>query len=460
MRDRVRCGLIVTSLFLLVAGTTARTTLAAPAAEDTVAKPAQGEEKNQDLLDALARFKNQDFDGAQKLLNEAVGKNADLPPALVILANWYLQANQAQAVRVSLERAVMEQPTDPESYVAMSDLALREGRYTEAELALEKATAVLEAPAKSPRRKELLIPRVQANLAAVAEWREAWEKAETHLVAWLKCEPNNSVARQRLGRVLFAQGKREEALRQFQSAAAADKKALNADAMMGRLYEQAGERAKAQAAMEAAVKAAPADLKTRLAVAQWALETGQLTAAQEHAQAALNIDPDALEAKHLRGMVALFQRDFQVAENYFQAVLIQAPANLAASNNLALALCYQNDESKQRRALEYAQLNVRQYPREAGVYSTLGWILYQLGRRDEAEQALRTAASSGTVSPDAAYYWSRINVDHDRKAEAKRILERALQAPGLFMFRKEAQDLLAQLSEAPDATKKPAAPGK
>ena len=73
---------------------------------------------------------------------------------------------------------------------------------------------------------------------------------------------------------------------------------------------------------------------------------------------------------------------------------------------------------------------------------------------------MRTAADSGTVSPDAAYFWARINIDHDRKAEAKRILERALNTPRLFMFRKEAEDLMAQLTEIPAETKKPAAPNK
>jgi Tfp pilus assembly protein PilF len=443
-------------LFILVAGVTTRATLA----EDSIAKPVQADEKNQDLLDALARFRNQDFDGAQKLLKEAVEKDVDLPPALVILAKWYQQANQTMALRVTLERAVVENPTDPESYVAMSDLALREGRYTEAELVLEKATVILESFEKSPRRKELLIPRVQANLAAVAEWREAWEKAETHLTAWLECEPSNAVARQRLGRVLFALGRREEALRQFQSAAESDPNALNADAFMGQLYERAGERVKAQAAMEAAVKTASADLKTRLVVSQWALDTGQVALAQQHADAALSIDPNSLEAKHLRGMVALFERDFKIAEDQFQAVLNQSPASFVASNNLAVALCFQENESKRRRALEYAQVNVRQYPRQAEAYSTMGWILYHLGQRDEADKALRTAASSGTVSPDTAYYLARIEIDRDRKTEARVILESAVKSTGLFLFRKEADDLLDQLATAPVDNKKVATPSE
>ncbi len=54
--------------------------------------------------------------------------------------------------------------------------------------------------------------------------------------------------------------------------------------------------------------------------------------------------------------------------------------------------------------------------------------------------------------------WRRIDIDLDRTAKAKLILETAVKATGLFMFRKEAEDLLAQFTDTPVEPKKPAAP--
>jgi Tfp pilus assembly protein PilF len=186
MRERARYVLTIFIWLVLVAGVTPRTLWAQPQPMDSATSSAPADEKNQDLVDALARFRNQDFVGAQQLLKEAVTKGQDLPPAQLILAEWFTQANQTQAARVALERAVLEDPADPEVYVIMSDLALREGRFTEAELALDKATAVMEGFTKSARRKQMLIPRVHANLAAVSEWREAWAMAEEHLAALIR----------------------------------------------------------------------------------------------------------------------------------------------------------------------------------------------------------------------------------------------------------------------------------
>ena len=153
MRVRVCYMLIVTTWLAFVADTTQRTLWAVVAAGSYVTKPAQPEEKNQALLDALARFRNQDVEGAE-LLREAVAKDVELPPVHVILCSGIFRPTKHRPLAF-LWSAVLEQPSDPESYVVMSDVALRDGRFTEAELALEKATAVLEGSVKTPRRKQL-----------------------------------------------------------------------------------------------------------------------------------------------------------------------------------------------------------------------------------------------------------------------------------------------------------------
>ena len=57
----------------------------------------------QEINDALARFKDRDLDGTLKLLEAAVKKNPDLPPAYVLLAQIYGQANMPQGVLQALE---------------------------------------------------------------------------------------------------------------------------------------------------------------------------------------------------------------------------------------------------------------------------------------------------------------------------------------------------------------------
>jgi len=401
-----------------------------------------------EVVDAVTAFKDRDFDGALKLLKEAVKKHADLPPAQVIMAQLFSQVRQAAGMRSSLERAVIDAPDDPEAYVILGDFALRGRRVTEADLLYAKAAALTKGFTGSAKRKKILEPRIYGGLAAVAEARQDWSTAQKYLNDWLKIDPKSAVAMQRLGRALFQQKKANEAYEQLKAAAAADpENVLTPAARLAQFYEQAGDHEAAKKWMTYALQSAPKKLRTRLVAAQWALETDQLKEAQTQAAAAMQIDPKSLEAKVLRGVIALFQKDYQAAESYFEAAHLQSPGNFAASNNLALALVEQNDESKKRRALEYAQSNARQYPRVVEAGSTYGWVLYKLDRLDEAERVLRQTATSGNLSADTAYYIAQVSADRGRKEEAKQLLESALKSKRPFSKREEAQALLKKVSQ-------------
>ena len=171
------------------------------------------------------------------------------------------------------------------------------------------------------------------------------------------------------------------------------------------------------------MNAAPKDAKTRLVAAQWAWETGQLDEAKQQADAALRLDPKYFEAKNFRGVIAMFQKDYRTAEAYFESALQQAPKDLKfnASNNLALALAEQDDESKKQRALGLADDNVQKYPRHGEARSTYGWVLYKLGRLDEAEKALQAVVTGGSYTADTAYYYACVLAGRGHEAEAKRV---------------------------------------
>ncbi len=281
----------------------------------------------------------------------------------------------------------------------------------------------------------------------VAGARQDWPAAQKYLEGLLAEDPKNAAALQELARVLFQQKKANDALLRLKEAAAADPNVVTPEAILAQYYEQAGDRTNATRFMVEALKVNPRDLKTRLVAAQWSWETDQLKQAAEQADAALQLDPNSIEALILRGIVALFQKDAKKAEECFQQAHLLSPANFAASNNLALALAEQDDEAKKRRALEYAQVNYRlnPNPRPAEAASTLGWVLYRLGRLDEAEAALAQAARAGNLSADTAYYIARVQVDRGQKDQARQLLEQALKTTRPFLLRKEAETLLESL---------------
>jgi tetratricopeptide (TPR) repeat protein len=422
------------------------------------AEPILGEEsinvpdsapKKQRGNDALALFKAKDYEGALKLWKEIVENNADMPPAQVIMAQLFLQAGLPKDAQAALEQAILDAPDDPEPYMFMATLALRDRDPTKAEAQLRKAGELLPKFTKSDKRRSALQLRIQSGVAAVAQSRNDWAGAQKSLETALSLDPKNPATLQQLTYCMFQQKNVEGALAKLREAAKNDPKMPVPEAVLVQFYQQSADVENVKKWMAAAIAAAPKSARTRLVLAQCALEAGLMEDAQKNAVAAMKLDPKSLEAEFLRGLVALCDKDYRTAESYFESAMKRAPAGGAfpISNNLALALIEQDDEAKGRRALEYAEANAKQYADSANAASTYGWVLYRLKRLDDAEKALQTAVAAGPMSVDTAYYMARVMVDRGRKADAKKLLETALKLPGRSMFRQDAEDLLQELKK-------------
>jgi len=114
---------------------------------------------------------------------------------------------------------------------------------------------------------------------------------------------------------------------------------------------------------------------------------------------------------------------------------------------LAVVLAEQSVQSKRDRALQLAEVNARQYSRDPEALATLGWVNYRMGKQQEAERLLRAAMSSGQVRADTAYYFARVLTERgnpDESAQARKVLRSAIEKPGIFVLRGEAERWLAK----------------
>jgi Tfp pilus assembly protein PilF len=446
--NRTTLCAIAAALLTACAAMTAGELVAEPiSGGESLADPWQTTGKSRGMADVQALFSAKDYAGALRMLKDIVQGNADLPPAQLIMAQLYSEAGMGVEARAALDKAAIDAPDDPETYLLMAMVAMRDHDLPKADALFRKAKDLLAAFGKSAKRKERMEPSVQSGLASVAEARQDWPAAQKTLEQWLKQDPKNTAAAQRLAYCLFQQKDPQGAVERLRAAAKDDAEALAPEAILAQFYEGAHDRANATKWMAAAVEASPKDLKTRLAVCQWALETGQLEEAQKQAIAAVRLNPKSLSAKMLQGTIANFQRNYEAAELFFEAALKQSPNNLVVTNNLALSLVEQNDEAKRQRALEIAEANAKRYPKMPEVLSTYGLVLYRLGRLDDAQAALRASAAIKEPSVDTAFVMASVAIARGNKAEARPLLERGLKGGGLSMFRQEAVELLGQLKK-------------
>ena len=440
------CGVAVA----VVALTASRLT-ADPLSIDSLQQPEAAVQQQQqqqipEIRDAAARFRNRDVAGAYSVLQTAVKNHPGLPPAEVIMAEFFAAARQEEGVRGWLEKAITAAPNDPQAYALLGQDALQNQRLAEATLLFEKA--------RDPGRLLQWKPQTQDGFDGgggivarpAGHGPTGLDGVQPHLEQWLKVQPDSAAALQLLGRTLFEQKKPAEALEKLKAAKVADPKVLTPEAVMAQWYEQAGDRENATKNMIAALTAQPKDFRTRLNAADWAFKAGEFDQARPRSKSRCNSTPARWRPNDWPATSRSTRRTTRLPRSIQRPVLVESPGNFAASNNLALALCEQDDKAKQDLALQYAQINVRLYPKESEPLSTLGRVLFRLGRMQEADQVFRQITTSGkSLSPDTAYYIADLYAATSRPDDAKMLLANALKTTGLFSLRKDAEALQKRL---------------
>jgi tetratricopeptide (TPR) repeat protein len=441
-----RLVLVAIALAVVGSGDVAR---AQVTAKTLIGKAVSDDAQYKEITNAIARFNDRDIDGCRAILERARNNNEKLPPPGVMMAMLWLNVNQLLPARAELEQTAVKFPADPEPYLMLADLAFQDRRVTDSAVLFDRATQLTAAFEENAKRKRDFEIRCNAGTAAVAEARRQWEAAQKNLTAWIALDPDNAGAHFRLGNVLFRLGKEQEALAQFQEARKLDAKALQPELAIARLHDEDRKKDLAKKWIDLALKAAPQDPAVLLAASQWYLGQSDLKTAQSIVDKVLSADPKSLDGKIVRGVIARVARDYPTAEKFFNDAHVQSPGNFAASNSLALVLIESDEKESQQRAVEMAEANAARYrensPQQVNALTTLAWIYYKLGRREDAEKILDQIARNNALTSDGAYYVAKLLADRGEKDRAKKILEEVLTTEAVFATRPDAKDLLETL---------------
>jgi tetratricopeptide (TPR) repeat protein len=399
-----------------------------------------------DFQQAIAAFRQGKIDEALQSLEKTQEAFAQLPPSKVMLAILFMEAKQAGNARAMLEQAHQTAPNDPTVYRVFGDLALAEARLTDAYVHFDKAWRLASVSKWTNAQKNFFRRHCVLGMSRVHESRGDWKSASRYLKEALKIEPGDADALQRLARALFSSGKSSEAYEQLRIASQTNSELEPPELMMARFAGTAGDNEDAEGWLRKALESHPSDTRGLILYASWLLDQGRANEAWTQASAAAAIDSDSNEILLLLGTVSRFLKQNQRAEQYFERVHRAEPANFQASNQLAQVLVAQDDATRQQRALQLAEINVRQYPQLIEALSTLGWVYFRVGRIDEAEQALSKAMSAGRSSSDTAYFMASVLATRGRTEDARKLLTGSLEASGRFLHREEAQAGVQQLA--------------
>ena len=161
-----------------------------------------------------------------------------------------------------------------------------------------------------------------------------------------------------------------------------------------------------------------------LAEANALREIGDYAEARARLNRGLVQFPGDTRLLYLRGLVHEREDDIAAAEADFRTILESDPENVAALNALGYTLADRTERYEE--AYDLILRAYEQEPDDAAIIDSYGWVLYRLGRLEEAEIQLRRAYSlsdDGEIASNlAVVLWER-----GQRSEAREILEAALE---------------------------------
>jgi tetratricopeptide (TPR) repeat protein len=273
-------------------------TVAAPPASDQRSRPHRLEE----IEGAVQAMVKGQTDEAYKLLQDAVKKYPDLPPARLMLSRIHKMANldaeNDTKYRSLLEQAATENPDHVAVYVDLANNAALEGRSTEALLDCQKLLELSAAPRwTEPQKRDCRMAAREIG-ARVHNNRREWTAAADELKQLLGEVPTNCRLRNEYAKALLGLAKPDEAFRELTQAYEINSVAdwdANVDwpiLAMAKCYAAIEDTTKAREWFNKASQDAPESLELHVAYAKWLLKQNDLSAAKQHAEKARKISPD------------------------------------------------------------------------------------------------------------------------------------------------------------------------
>jgi len=214
------------------------------------------------------------------------------------------------------------------------------------------------------------------------------QEAVADYEASLRLSPGFAEAHNNLGVALAEMGRQPEAIAQYREAIRLNPKFADPYNNLGNLLFRAGRLAEAQSCLETALRLNPDYPEAHNNLGELLIRTGHADEAIVHLQRALGFRPDFPEAENNLGAALASKGRLPEAISHYEAALQLAPDFAEAHNNLGLALAASHRLPEAVRHYEQA---LRLDPNLTQTHYNLGLALRAEGRMDEASEQFKEA---------------------------------------------------------------------
>lgn len=354
------------------------------------------EDENQRLLEALSRLAERypeqaplwyaraldrrqqgDLEAALEAVDSALDQDPDHREARLLRTQILFEQGRRDKALGELRDIVDEAPEARRPRVAYVRLLLAAGRYDQAS---EQLTSLAE---QNPQDLDL-----QYSLALLALESGAMDSAEEILQRLLSQGYRPNEMRLHLGQAAEQRGDSKGAIDYYLKVKGGE--SLQAQVQAARLMYREGRGEQAHALITSLTHQYPEQATLLwISEADMRAANGDPESALALLDRALRTAPDNPELLYARAMTAGSLENYQAMEADLRRVLEQQPDDPAALNALGYTWADQGVHLEQ--AYEMIHRALEQQPNDPAILDSMGWVLYRLGRPEDALPFLRRA---------------------------------------------------------------------
>lgn len=406
-------------------------------------------DSNQALKDlyqgAAAALVDTNAQAALDKLEAAAPRFADMPPPELLVSAMLFTGGNPAAGLGFLEKAALRYPGHPQVYVSFARVALSQQRRTDARVLLEKARSVASAGSWTPAQQRQFDEMLLDTESDVLLLDEKWDAARESLEKLLSVERLRDRTELRLAQLCFRQDRLEECLKHLAEYVRLTPESPIPELMLAGFFQQSGKQDQAGEWVEKALERNPENISVLTEYAAWKVTQEKFDQANEALGRIERLAGPTPRAVLLKGKIAFAQQAYELAESRFAELQKLEPNNPEIANLRTMALAECASAEKLALALETAQKNVQAQPQNPFAAAILGWVYFRQRNMEQAGLWFDRSARNSNLPPEAAYYFARFLKEAGQKDKALELIDTALQAPGLFLYRNAAIALRGEL---------------
>jgi len=361
----------------------------------------------------IAHARNHDLAQAIISLKEARTLAPNSSDIRATLAQVYLIQDALSLALSEGEAAIELDPQNVGALKILADAQFRAGNLKRAEELVKKTLSLQPHDAVLHQR-----------LGVILRAQRRPDEALAHLEEALKGDPTSLESLEQIAAILISQKRIAQAQERVVRQIALYPKSANLQNLLGRVLMEAQHWPQSEVAFKKAITLDKELLSTYVNLGELYARQGKIEQAVNELEGVLKRSPRQPSVLMLLGMLHEQQKDFSRAMARYEEAL-QINANFApAANNLAWLLLEHVGDKE--RALSYAERAWKVSPSDPNFTDTLGWIYFKKQMYPKAVGLLKEAVDRLPEHPTILYHYGMAQYWNDNNDEAKKSLTKFL----------------------------------